>query len=301
MISWFRENISRFSFRLSKVYLIAGISRQYYFKTRAKQEQAIMFYRQLKEAVMDLREDHPKLGARPLHKLLKLQGVVGINRFETWLQEEGFGIKIKRSLTITTDSKHGRLTYKNLINGIKLTGINQVWSSDITYFLIAEQVFYIIFIEDVYSRRILGYAANDNMFADNNVKALLSSIKQRGCDNITELIHHSDKGSQYCSKAYVSILKKHKIKISMAETSLENAYVERLNGIIKNYYLYPRKKVYDLKSLQIELKTVVGLYNTVRPHSELGMISPVQFENQLNNMDESRRKVMTLYDFTKTK
>ncbi len=87
----------------------------------------------------------------------------------------------------------------------------------------------------------------------------------------------------------------------MAETSLENAYMERLNGIIKNYYLYPRKKVYDLKSLQTELKTVVELYNTVRPHSKLGMISPVQFENQLNNMDEKDRKPMTLYDFTKKK
>ncbi len=251
----------------------------------------------MKEAVEELRTDHPRIGARPLHRLLNLHGTIGINNFETWLQNVGLGIIRKRSLIITTNSKHGGLTYKNLVKGITLTGINQVWSSDITYFLMAEKVFYIIFIEDVYSRKILGYAANDNMFADNNEEVLLASIKERKGDSLSGLIHHSDKGSQYCSKAYVSILKKYKIEISMAKTSIENAYVERLNGTIKNDYLYPRNKVHDLKSLKAELNMVVELYNRVRPHSKLGMLSPDEFEHKLNEIDVKDRDVMVLYDF----
>lgn len=284
---------------MEQLYFVAGISRQYYFKAIKTQSRNQILYSRILEAVLEIRESHPRMGARSLHKMMNLHGEIGVNRFERYLQQAGLGIEQKRSFIITTNSNHPWLKYKNLLYGIKLTGINQVWSSDITYFIIAEKVFYIIFIEDVYSRRILGYAANDNMFADNNIEVLLDCIKQRGNVSFADLIHHSDKGSQYCSKVYISILEKHNIKISMAETSLENAYVERLNGTIKNGYLYPRKKVHDLKSLRRELDIVVKLYNEEKPHSKLGMLTPVEFENQLSKIKMQDRKVLELHDFTK--
>ena len=163
--------------------------------------------------------------------------------------------------------------------------------------MIGENVYYITFIEDVYSRRILGYCVSDNMLHQNNVKALQDSIALRDGVNLSKLIHHSDKGSQYCSISYIDILIENKFKISMAGNSIENPYVERLNGIIKNDYLYPRKRSHDLKSLKREMDIVVKLYNEIRPHSELGGLTPLQFEIKQKSLFGKQMKEVELFDF----
>lgn len=297
MISWFRKNITQFDFSMGQVYLVSGISRQAYHQQLLRNENKIFIESRLIEMVKEIREDHPRMGARKLYEILHLQGTIGINRFERLLSSSGLNIVQKRSAQITTDSNHPWFKYTNLTHGLKLTGVNQLWASDITYYMIGESTLYITFMMDVYSRRILAYSVSDNMLHDNNVEVLNSSIKLRKGIGIEGLIHHSDKGSQYCSKAYINILDNNGIKISMAETSIENPYAERLNGIIKNDYLYPRKKAFDLKSLRKEVKEVVRLYNEVRPHSELNNLTPSEFEKRLHLSEYKKNAVMELYNF----
>lgn len=297
MISWFRENIKQFNFNMGQVYCISGISRQAYHKQLQRISHKEFVESRLVEMVKEIREDHPRMGARKLFRILELEGTIGVNKFEKMLSCSGMGIKQKKSAQITTDSNHSWFKYNNLTHGLKLTGVNQVWSSDITYYMIGESVYYITFMMDVYSRRILAYSVSDNMLHDNNVEVLKQSIKQRKGIGIDKLIHHSDKGSQYCAKAYINILNQNNVRISMAETSIENPYVERLNGIIKNDYLYPRNRAYDLKSLQKEVDRVVKLYNEVRPHSELNNLTPVEFEKKLALSKYKEDAEMELYNF----
>lgn len=282
---------------MKDVYQISGISRQAYHQQQKRDSSKETLYGHVLDLVHRQRILHPRAGARKLFKMLKLRGTIGVNQFERLLATSGLGVPVKRSTYKTTNSNHPLFKYGNLLNGFKLTGVNQVWATDITYFILGDKVYYLIFIMDVYSRRILGYLASDNMNHANNLTVLGQSIKLRGTKALIGLIHHSDKGSQYCSNAYIGVLEDHKIGISMAGTSLENAYVERLNGIIKNDYLFPRNRVHDLKSLKKELKEVVRLYNQERPHSELGDLAPVQFEEKLKANPVSMKIAMELFDF----
>jgi putative transposase len=297
VLTWFRENICDYIFSMEQMYEVACISRQGYHKQVQKREEKTLMFCRIKEQVQELREDHPRIGARKLFVMLKLEGEIGINKFERFLSEEGLGIKVKRSAQRTTNSAHSFYKYNNLLNGLKLTSVNQVWASDITYFMIGENVFYITFIQDIYSRRILGYSVSDNMLHQNNLMVLQESIAIRKGKDLSKLIHHSDKGSQYCSTNYINILKVEKMSISMAGTSIENPYVERLNGIIKNDYLYPRKKVHDLKSLKKEMNIVVKLYNENRPHSQLGNLTPLEFEKQQEALLDVRPVEMELFNY----
>ncbi len=297
MLKWFRANIDNYSFSMEKLYKIAGITRQGFHQKKQKSEQKVIFYQRLKESVMAIRKEHPRIGARKLHVVLNLKGKVGINKFEKYLSCQGLGIQVKRSAQKTTNSNHSWRKYGNLLYGLKLTDVNQVWASDITYYMIKDNVYYITFIEDIFSRRILAYSVSDNMLHNNNVKVLKKSIILRKGSGLENLIHHSDKGSQYCSINYIDLLKANNIKISMAENSMENPYVERLNGILKNDYLYPRNKAYNLKSLKRELHIVVKLYNEKRPHSELGNMSPLEFEKKRKKMGGDNKYETILFDF----
>ncbi|NJO88367.1 MAG: IS3 family transposase [Chloroflexia bacterium] len=284
---------------MQSVYTIAGISRQGYHQQLHRQADKALLHCRLKELVQELRGDHPRIGARKLFTMLKLKGEIGINKFERFLSEQGLGIKTKRSAQRTTNSTHPFYKYRNLLHGFEVTNINQVWASDITYFMVGENVYYIIFIQDVYSRRILGYSVSDNMLHHNNVKVLEDSIALRSGADLGKLIHHSDKGGQYCATNYIRLLNENNIAISMAGNSIENPYVERLNGIIKNEYLYPRKKATDLKSLKKEMDIIVKLYNESRPHLKLGNLSPVEFEGKLVEKQKENTDKLTLFNFEK--
>ena len=236
MISWFREHIDEFGFFMKDVYQTSGVSRQAYHRQLKRDFSKEALHDYILEQVHKQRIPHPRAGARKLFKMLKLHGIIGVNKFETLLSANGLSVPVKRSAYKTTNSNHPWFKYGNLINGYRLTGVNQVWATDITYFILGDKTYYLSFVMDVYSRRILGWSASNNMRQANNLRVLEQSIKLRGNKELKGLIHHSDKGSQYCSNAYIGVLEDHRIKISMAGTSLENAYVERLNGIIKNDY-----------------------------------------------------------------
>lgn len=280
---------------MQQVYSLIGISRQGHSQSRVRALTKSIRNEQVLKAVHQARLSHPRMGSRTLHKMLQIKEM-GINQFERMLAAEGLGIKRKRNQCKTTDGHLFKGQLANKVNGKELDGINQLWVSDITYFLTGEKVFYIVMIMDVYSRRILGANIYPDMFAGNNLSVLKASLKQRGISHYDgKLIHHSDRGSQYMSTKYKEMLIRYGIELSVAENSLQNAYAERINGTVKNDYLqfFHTENLFQLRR---HLTRSVWLYNHQRPHSSLNDMTPVAYESSLK---EGESKKMTLYDFTK--
>ena len=245
-----------------------------------------------------IRQRHPKMGCRQLYKLMK-SVKLGRDRCERVLLASGFRVVRNTNFIKTTNSQPFR-QFKDLITGKVLSGINQVWQTDITYYLgRGGKVFYIVFIEDVYSRRIIGWCAHDHLRAQANIACLKVAMKNRGHVCLAGLIHHSDKGSQYGSIEYLRLLQQEGIKVSMSKEAWQNAYVERLNGTIKNGYLYSWD-IDTLPALRKALTTAVNAYNTEKPHTNLPMqMSPINFENSLQT-DAVNVKV-SIYDHRERK
>jgi putative transposase len=230
-----------------------------------------------------------------MHRCLRISEV-GINRFEAFVSAQGLSVKRYKSFIKTT--RAGKNIYPNLVNGIEIDDINQLWSSDLTYFITPSITLYIVFIIDVYSRRIIGYSASDNMLAVSTLDALKMALKLRGQRRFDNLIHHSDKGSQYGSNAYVDMLLDATIKISMANNCFENPYSERINGIIKNDYLVAYY-IATLVDLVKALPKAIKCYNNY-PHGNLiGEQSPIEFEENLRLNPDQNKQVMKLYNFEK--
>lgn len=280
---------------MEMLYKIAGIKRQVYFSQQKLKEEEMVIKTRTIELVKEIRKNHNEMGARNLHHVLRIK-TMGINKFERLISESGLGIQCRRNWIKTTDSNHPYRKYKNLTNGIIINNIDCLWATDITYWLNDDRVYYLTFILDVYSRRVIGYSACDNMEAINTLEVLEMAFELREKNYFQHLIHHSDKGSQYCATIYINALNKANIAISMARNSLENPYAERLNGIIKNGYL----KYFDTSNyskLQKSLAKAVWLYNNEKPHSELNKMTPVEYEAMVKRQNSEERYKMELYDF----
>lgn len=207
----------------------------------------------------------------------------------------GLGQKPPRSPIRTTFSlKSNR--YRNLLTGKRLTSVNQLWVCDITYFQDkSKNTYYLFFLMDAYSRRILGYSGADDLRATHAIKALTMALKARAIkDYKGTLIHHSDRGSQYIANKYTQLLEKTNIRISMCQSALENAFIERVHGTIKNQYLVFRP-INSLKSLLFWLKKDIYLYNYKRPHSALKGMTPVEFENSLSTIPINQRTKLAIF------
>lgn len=254
-----------------------------------EKEKAVLYLRMMEQA----REIHPGMGLRTMYEMLQPEGI-GRDAFIALGLQEGFRLKNVEKQTRTTYSvKSNR--YSNLLGGMEFTNINQLWSSDITYFFCLEQFFYIVFIMDVYSRRIIGHSIADNMRSENNLAALKMALKTRGIEDYRqELIHHSDKGTQYVSDNYTQMLEQYKIRISMCNEVYENTHIERVNETIKNQYL-KRMEINNRKELDKKLDTSIEAYNETKPHQSLKKMSPVQYENYLTQIKTENRKKMTIY------
>ena len=282
---------------MGMVYETAGISRQGHHSNQKRLEAKTTVKERILSHVREARLSHPRMGSRPLYRLLNIQDM-GINQFENLLSSEDLGIKIKRNRHKTTDGSKYKGVLCNLLNGKVIDTVNQVWVSDITYFQVKEKTFYITIIMDIYSRKILGCEVYENMFAQNNISVLKQALKHRGHPTYSnDLIHHSDRGSQYMSTDYRKLLSDFDIRISIAENSLQNGYAERINSTIKNDYLNFHMTE-DLKKLRRNLKHCVWLYNHERPHSSLKYLTPVAFEQSLSMQMDRTGTRMVLYDFT---
>lgn len=243
--------------------------------------------------IVEVRKEHPGMGLRSMYDMLLPDGI-GRDAFISLGLEAGFRLQAIERYTRTTYSvKSNR--YKNLLVNKVITGINQVWSSDITYYFFKGRFYYIVLIMDVYSRAIIGYSIADNMRAEQNLKALKTAVKNRRIHQYANtLIHHSDRGTQYACDAYTNALDHHGIQISMCKEVYENTHIERLNGTIKNQYLN-RWNIQNLKELEDKLKGTIHSYNHTRPHRSLNKLSPFQYEKELEKLPITDRKQMTIY------
>lgn len=243
--------------------------------------------------MIQTREIHPGMGLRTMYDMLQPEGI-GRDGFVALGLAEGFRLKNVEKQTRTTYSiKSNR--YWNLLGDVEFTGINQVWSSDITYFFCLGKFFYIVFIMDIYSRRIVGYSIADNMRAENNITALQMALKLRGINDYNKaLIHHSDKGTQYASDDYTTLLEAYGIQISMCNEVYENTHIERVNDTIKNQYL-KRMEINNTKEMEKKLAEVIASYNETRPHQSLQKMSPVEYERQLAGVSKENRRKMKIY------
>lgn len=232
----------------------------------------------------------PRLGTRKLYYLLKedllREGIsIGRDRLFDLLREEGLLIIKKKKYTKTTGSKHWMHKYPNLAKTMELCRPEQLWVADITYLAIAGRYCYLHLVTDAYSKRIMGYCVSENLSSSYTVRALEMALKNRkySCN----LVHHSDRGLQYCSAAYVKILKQNSIGISMTEdgSPYDNAIAERVNGILKDEYGLDEEFT-DLPQLETQVVQSIHSYNNRRPHQSNHLLTP----NQMHQQDKLKPK-----------
>ena len=184
------------------------------------------------------------------------------------------------------------IRFENHLAGLVLTGVNQAFSSDITYFDVGGRFYYITFIMDCFSRMILGHSVSKRLTTEQTtMPALQMAIKTRGRILPPGMVFHSDGGGQYYAKEFVSITTKYKLVKSMCEYPWENGKAERINGTIKNNYL----KYLDIKTFEELVKSVdhtVSLYNKERPHKSLNYLTPFAFEKKKLILAQQTRKKM---------
>jgi len=237
----------------------------------------------LKE-VDNIRSLHPHIGGRKLHIMLKPfmqehQIKMGRDKLFDLLSMYGLLVKKRKRRVHTTNSLHWMKKYDNLIERFEADRQNQLWVSDITYWRVAGRYTYISLITDAYSRKVVGYQLWETLEAEGCIRALKKAISGLLIrpDNCFELIHHSDRGIQYCSKEYTELLQQNRIRISMTQNGdpLENAIAERVNGILKDEYLLQYQPE-DISQAKKCLDQAVMLYNNDRPHLSIGYHTPEQ-------------------------
>lgn len=227
----------------------------------------------------------PRIGTRKLYYLLeaKLKAMkIGRDKFFGILRANHLLIQPKRSYHITTDSHHRFRKHKNLILEMSINRPEQVWVSDITYIGKRENPCYLSLVTDAYSKKIMGYYVADNMEAESTAMALRMAIRNR-CDRMRPLIHHSDRGIQYCADSYQNVLIKNNIQCSMTNNGdpYENAVAERVNGILKQEFNIDTYHA-GLDVMKKVVKEAIEIYNNQRPHYSNHMLTPKQMHNQNN-------------------
>ena len=260
-----------------------GISRNAYYSACQRTEKEVFEEQMVIELVLAIRHKMPRLGARKLYHLLHkdLQKIakIGRDKFFDLLRKNGLLVERKKSYTRTTDSYHRFHKYNNLLYNNDITRPNQCWVSDITYLRTVEGFVYLFLITDYYSRKIVGWSLSHSLSIEGGLLALQMAVKQR--DSRLELIHHSDRGVQYCSGDYVNLLHKNGIQISMTEQNhcYENAKAERVNGILKDEFLLDRTFT-DYKMALQSVRQAVTTYNEARPHWSLDLQTPAEVHLQ---------------------
>ncbi|MEM9681177.1 MAG: IS3 family transposase [Bacteroidota bacterium] len=258
-----------------------GISRQAYYQKSWYETDKSLEEHLIIQQVLEIRKKHRRMGGRKLYEklypfMLEHQIKMGRDALFNLLAANNLLIKRRKRRIQTTWSSHWLRKYPNLIKEFTPIGINQLWVSDITYWKTDFAPLYISFITDVFSHKIVGYHVSDSLSTEGSLKALRKAFSAcEGAESLSQLVHHSDRGVQYCSSAYVELLKKHNIRISMTENGdpLENAVAERVNGIIKEEYLN-EYQVGSMGEAEELLEAVIHLYNDDRPHMSIGNLTP---------------------------
>lgn len=276
---------------------LLGHCRQAFYQSKVDIAKEVECERRVIASVRAIRTEDPRIGGYKLWLMLigmyGREHVPGRDRFFVMLRRRGLMLP-KPKPRHTTNSNHRYRKWKNLIKDFTPMEANQLWVADITYIALADgDVCYLHLITDAYSRKIVGWALADTLKATVSMQALQMAIDQaaamRGSDMLAGLIHHSDRGVQYCCDAYVSMLKKHGIAISMTEDykPTDNAIAERFNGILKVESVYPQKQLPTLEHAQRLIPRFINFYNNARPHMSIGYKMPA-----VAHMEQGEQKKM---------
>ena len=254
-----------------------GYSRQAYYQGFRRGYESSIEVDSILEAIRQIRKRHPKMGVRKLKVVLKRDYGVDVGRDSLFDIMRGAGLLVRRRKRHrrTTFSGHGLRTYPNMIKDLVPSRPDEVWVTDITYLYVKGKSMYIFLVTDAYSRMVVGFKVADNMRAENAVDALKMALRNRNQQyRKLPIIHHSDRGSQYCSLEYVKLMERNGMVISMTESGdpRDNAIAERVNGTVKNEYLYPLQV--SMSGLNPKIYKAMRLYNAERPHLSLNMNTP---------------------------
>lgn len=275
---------------MNSIYRIVGLSKQgFHLKLNLKKNKEELNAPLLK-ILQEVRYDHPCMSMRKMYYYI-LPEHLGRDAFEHFCKLNNLEAKIYKSFIRTTNSS-GVKRFNNSICGIEVTGVNQVFVSDITYYRVNNNFHYITLIMDLYSRKIVGYCASKDLRALNTtIKALNKLKKSVNKENIKDAIIHSDGGGQYYSDEFLKLTKKLNLTNSMAYSVFENSHAERLNGTIKNEYLQ-FSYIDSFSKLEKELYKAVYKYNNEIPHLKLNYITPNDFyEKSLKGEMNKKMKV----------
>jgi len=260
-----------------------GIDRQVYYRSIKRRAVRQSKAGQVVDMIADIRRSMPRIGTRKLYYMLvdRLQALkIGRDKFFEILRANHLLVQARRSYHVTTDSHHRFRKHKNLILEMPVIRPEQVWVSDITYIGKREKPCYLSLVTDAYSKKIMGYYVADNMTMESTILALKMAVKNRK-NNKSPLIHHSDRGVQYCADGYQDVLFKNKIQCSMTNNGdpYENAVAERINGILKQEFIIDTYHA-ELNIMKGIVKEAIEVYNDLRPHYSNYMLTPKQMHDQ---------------------
>lgn len=265
------------------------MDRQVYYRSLKRSTVRTNKAQQVVALVAEKRMMQPKIGGRKLYFILKeaMQSLsIGRDKFFDILRANHLLITPKRSYQVTTNSHHRFRKHKNMILDYQISKPNQVWVADITYIGNRTNPSYLSLITDAYSKKIVGHHVADNLNTESSLIALRKALKNKKV-SLESLIHHSDRGLQYCSNEYQKLLEKHNIQCSMTQNSdpYENAVAERINGILKQEFDIDK---YDME-ISLKRKLVdesIQIYNEIRPHFSNHYLTP----NQMHQQSELKMK-----------
>lgn len=266
---------------LTAICRIYGVTRQAYYFTEAEGQRSSISHLLTLTLVKGIREEISGIGARKMLFMIEPELgrhniKLGRDQFFDLLRFYGLLVRRRKRKARTTDSFHWLRKYPNLIKRLQVTGPEQLWVSDITYIRTRQGFSYLSLITDTYSRKIVGYALSRTLEVEGCLEALKMALSIRQYkDVIKKLIHHSDRGLQYCSSAYTKMLKDAKIRISMTQTGspYDNALAERVNCTIKNDY-FPGIMYRNHKQASEKMDQIVLNYNEKRPHQSINYLTP---------------------------
>jgi putative transposase len=257
-----------------------GKTRNAYYDYLLRRDQSILYNDIVMHYVNEIRSNLPRLGTRKLQHLLtpKLEthGIkIGRDALFNILSDNKLLIRQRKRKAITTDSRHWMKKYNNLIVGLEITRPEQVWVSDITYIRMIHDWAYLSLITDAFSKKIMGFCLRMDLLTEGCIDALNMALSNRMYNE--SLIHHSDRGSQYCSQSYIKILMKNEIAVSMTQKGdpYENAIAERVNGIIKTEFNLNSSHL-SFEQTLLKVKNAIENYNEMRPHLSCNFLTPNQ-------------------------
>ena len=271
-----------------------GKSRQVYYRRKRREETLLLKAGIAVNLVQQIRRKLPRVGTRKLHYMLNipLKGInIGRDSLFRIMKANHMDIKPKRSYHVTTQSHHRFRKHKNLVEKININKPEQVWVSDITYIGSRGSHLYLALVTDAYSKKIMGYDLSKSLCLEGSVRALEMAIRQRKY-NKDPLIHHSDRGLQYCSDEYQDVLYQNKITPSMTEKydPYANAVAERVNGILKDEFMIEKFKLPE-KEMKLLIKDSIEKYNQIRPHYSCYMLTPEEMHLQNKVVIRTYKKI----------